>query len=147
MKSLYVAKRARPDINTAISFLTKRVKQPNHDNWEKLEHMVEYLVLTNKSPLILSADNSNSLYWYADSAFVVHPNMRIHNGTGLMLGRGFAISISSAQKLNTGSSTHAEVVCVSDMLPISQWVQLFVLAQGLQVKRNIIFRTTSRQGY
>ena len=42
--------------------------------------------------------------------------------------------------MNTGSSTHAEVVCVSDMLPMSQWVRLFVLAQGLQVKRNIIFQ-------
>jgi len=29
---------------------------------------------------------------------------------------------------------------VSDILPMSQWVRLFVLAQGLQVKRNIIFQ-------
>jgi len=69
-----------------------------------------YLVSTKKLPLILSADDSDSLYWYADSAFAVHPNMWSHNGAGLTLGRGFAISISSAQKLNTGSSTHAEVV-------------------------------------
>ncbi len=30
-KSLYVAKRARPDIMTAILFLTKQVKVPNHN--------------------------------------------------------------------------------------------------------------------
>ncbi len=66
--------------------------------------------------------------------------MRSHNGAGLTLGRGFAISISSAQRLNVGSSTHAEIVCVSDILPMSQWVRLFVLAQGLQVMRNVIFQ-------
>ena len=102
--------------------------------------MIKYLVSTNKLPLILSVDDSDSLYWYVDSAFAVHPNMRSHNGAGLTLGRGFAISISSAQKLNTGSLTHAKVVCVSDMLPMLQWVQLFVLAQGLQVTRNVIFQ-------
>jgi hypothetical protein len=139
-KSLYVAKRARPDVNTAISFLTKRVQRPDHEDWEKLEHMIIYLKLKRKLALILSADDSGGLYWYADSAFAVHPNMRSHNGAGLTLGRGFAISISSGQKLNTGSSTHAEIVCVSDILPMSQWVRLFVLAQGLQVTRNVIFQ-------
>ena len=104
-KSLYVAKCVRPDINTAISFLTKLVKQPDHNDWEKLEHMIKYLASTNKMPLILSSKDSDSLYWYADSAFAVHPNMRSHNRAGLTLGRGFAISISSAQKLNTGSLT------------------------------------------
>ena len=102
--------------------------------------MIVYLVLTKKLALILSANDSGSLYWYADSAFAVHPNMRSHNGAGLTLGRGFAISISSCQKLNTGNSTHAELVCVSDILPMSQWVQLFVLSQGLRVTRNVIFQ-------
>ena len=64
-KSLYVAKRARPDIMTAISFLMKRVKEPDHDDWEKIEHMIKYLVLTDKLPLILSADDSDGIYWYA----------------------------------------------------------------------------------
>ena len=72
-KSLYVAKRARLDIMTAILFLAKQVKVPNHGDWEKLEHMIRYLLFTKELPLILSANNSDSLYWYADSAFAVHP--------------------------------------------------------------------------
>ena len=101
--------------------------------------MIKYLESTKELALILSADDSGGLYWYADSAFAVHPNMRSHNGAGLALGRGFAISISSVQKLNTGSSTHAELVCVSDILPMSQWERLFVLSQGLRVTRNVIY--------
>ena len=57
--------------------------------------MIKYLVSTDKLPLLLSADDSDRLYWYAYSAFAVHPNMSSHNGAGLTLGRGFAISISS----------------------------------------------------
>ena len=106
-KSLYVAKRARPDINTAILFLAKRVQRPNHEDWEKLEYMIVYLVSTKKLALILSANDSGGLYWYADSALAVHPNMRSHNRAGLTLRRGFAVSISGAQRLNAGSSTHA----------------------------------------
>ncbi len=82
--------------------------------------MIKYLESTRKLALILSANDSGSQYWYADSAFAVHPNMRSHNRAGLTLGRGFAISISGAQRLNVGSSTHAEIVCVSDILLMSQ---------------------------
>ena len=65
-------------------------------------------------PLILSADGSDNIYTYADAAFAVHPDMKSHNGAGLTLGRGFAISFSGGQRLNTSSSTTAEIVCVSD---------------------------------
>ena len=65
----------------------------------------QVLKLTEKLPLILSADNSDNLYWYADSVFGAHADMKSHNGAGLTLGRGSAISISSGQKLNVSSST------------------------------------------
>ena len=42
-KTLYISKRARPDISTAIAFLTTRVKAPDVDDWRKLSHLMEYL--------------------------------------------------------------------------------------------------------
>ena len=111
-KALYFSKRARPDILPSISFLTKQVKKPDKENWEKLAHMIKYLKSTEKLPLILSANNSDNLYWYADSAFGVQADMKSYNGEGLTLGRGFGISISSGQKLNVSSSTYAELVTV-----------------------------------
>ena len=118
---------------TSMSFLTKRVRKPDRDDWEKLKHMVKYLKSMMSLPLILSADGSNNIYTYADAVFAVHPDMKSHNGAGLTLGRGFAISISGGQKLNTSSSTTAEIVCVSDILPMTQWIRLNILAQGLKV--------------
>ena len=86
-KALYFTKRARPDILPSISFLTKQVKKPDKDDWEKLAHMIKYLNSMEMFPLILSADDGDNLYWYADSAFGVHADMKSHNGAGLTLGR------------------------------------------------------------
>ena len=97
------------------------MKNPDHDDWNKLEHMVQYLESTLKLPLILSADESDNLYWYADSAFAVHPNMRSHNGAGLTLGRGFAISILTMQKLRR-----------LNVLAVDTFIRISPRAQGQQ---------------
>jgi hypothetical protein len=78
-KTLYVSKRARPDVSTAIAFLTTRVRAPDIDDWRKLSHLMEYLKVDRLHPLIMSADGSGVLMWYVDS-FAVHPNMRSNTG-------------------------------------------------------------------
>jgi len=35
-KLLFICKRVRPDIHTAIAFLSKRVKKPDYDDYKKL---------------------------------------------------------------------------------------------------------------
>ena len=35
---LFLCKRARPDVETLVSFLTTRVKSPDEDDWGKLRH-------------------------------------------------------------------------------------------------------------
>jgi len=61
-KGLYFAKRARPDIMTSMSFLTKRVRKPDRDDWAKPKHLVKYLKSTMNLPLILSADGNDNIY-------------------------------------------------------------------------------------
>ena len=53
---LFAANRARRDIQTAVSFLTTRVKAPDQDNWGKLVRVLTYLNGTHYMKLILSAD-------------------------------------------------------------------------------------------
>jgi hypothetical protein len=129
-KTLYVTKRARPDTCLAIAFLTTRVRAPDTDDWEKLCHLMEYLRGDRDRPLVLGADNDGLLMWYVDASFAVHPNMRGHTGGGLTMGRGFPISVSTKQKLNTRSSTESELVGVDDMMPIICWTHYFLLSQG-----------------
>ncbi len=40
---LFLSTRARRDIQTAVSFLTTRVKQPDEDDWCKIRKVLEYL--------------------------------------------------------------------------------------------------------
>ncbi len=121
VKVLYFAKRSRPDVLPSVAFLSKRVKSPDQADWEKLVHTIKYLKLKVDLPLILAANKSDSLYWYADSAFGVHEDMKSHTGGGLTFGQGFVVSVSTGQKLNSGSLTIAELIAVSDVLPKVQW--------------------------
>jgi len=139
-KTLYISKRARPDLSTAIAFLTTRVKAPDVNDWRKLSHLMEYLRVERLRPLVLSADGSGVLMWYVDASFAVHPNMRSHTGGGLTMGRGFPIVTSTKQKLNTRSSTESELVGVDDMMPIVVWSRYFLMAQGYGVTQNLLLQ-------
>ena len=48
--------------------------------------------------------------------------------------------ISQKQKLNTCSTTEAELVAVDDVMVMVLWTQLFLEQQGYAVERNIIFQ-------
>jgi hypothetical protein len=102
--------------------------------------MIKYLRGTKDLPLTLSASNAGILKWWVDGSFAVHPDMKSHTGGGLSLGRGFPIVMSTKQKLNTRSSTEAELVGVDDCMPAICWTRYFVQAQGWDVQENILYQ-------
>jgi hypothetical protein len=117
-----------------------RVRAPDRDYWEKLRHLVEYLRKDHARALVLGAKNDGLLMWYANASFAVHPNMRGHKGGGLTMGRGFPISVSTKQKLNTRSSTESELFDVDDMMPINLWTRYFLFSQGYGVVENLLLQ-------
>ena len=139
-KLLFAAKRARPDIGTAVSFLTTRVQEPDKDDWAKLGHLMSYLRHTIDLPLILGADGSGVLKWYIDSAYGIHPKLRGQTGGGVTLGRGMPVTGSTKQKLNTRSSTECELVGVDDFMPSVFWAKKFLECQGYTVRQNLILQ-------
>ena len=56
-KCLFLTKRARPDIATAVAFLTTRVKGPDQDDWKKLTRLIRYLRGSVHLSMVLSADS------------------------------------------------------------------------------------------
>jgi len=122
---LFLSKRARPDIQTAIAFLCTRVKSPDTDDTKKLGHVLRYLRDTVFLPLVLGWDKSGNIYWSVDASFAVHSDMRSHTGAVMSLGKGALIAMSTKQKLNTTSSTEAELVGVSDSMPYNMWATYF----------------------
>jgi hypothetical protein len=70
----------------------------------------------------------------------VHPNMRGHTGGGMTMGRGFPISVSTKQKLNTKSSTESELVGIDNMMPFILWTCYFLISQGYGVIENLLLQ-------
>jgi hypothetical protein len=56
------------------------------------------------------------------------------------MGRGFPITASTKQKLNTRSSTESELVGVDDMMPIIIWTCYFLLLQGYGIVENLLLQ-------
>ena len=55
---LFLCKRVRPDIQTAISFMTTRVKKTDEYDWKKLIRLLKYLQGMQFVRLTLSADRA-----------------------------------------------------------------------------------------
>jgi hypothetical protein len=58
----------------------------------------------------------------------------------MSLGKGVVFGTSTRQKLNTKSSTEAELVGVNDVMPQALWTRYFLEAQGYKVTDNVIFQ-------
>ena len=139
-KGLFACKRARPDIHTAITALCTHVKSPNQDDWKKLHRLLRYINGTRQDKLILSADDLHVIKWYVDAAFAVHPDFKSHTGGGMTYGTGMPQTMARKQKLNTRSSTEAELVGADDMATMILWTKLFMEAQGYEIKKNILYQ-------
>ena len=139
-KALFLCKRARPDIQTAVAFLSTRVKNPDKDNYKKLSKLVQYLRATKDLVLTLEPDNLHVIKWWVDASFAVHTNMKSHAGGAMSLGKGVSYGTSTRQKLNTKSSTEAELVGVNDVMPQVLWTRYFMKAQDYKVHGNILYQ-------
>jgi hypothetical protein len=130
-KLLFLCKRGRPDLQTAIAFLCTRVQAPTVDDQHKLSCVIKYLRKSRQMVLTLCADNINIVKWWVDATLAVHKDMHIHTGGVMSMGEGAVYSSSQKQKINTKSSTpEAELVGANDVLPQVLWTRYFLEGQG-----------------
>ena len=115
-KCLYITKRGRPDIDSTVAFLCKRVSKSNEDDWKKLERLLVFLKNTINDKSYIGVFNIESLYTWIDAAYAVHPDMISHTGEAILFRRGMLNCWSGKQNLNTNRKIEAEIVGVSDYL-------------------------------
>jgi hypothetical protein len=140
MKGMFLCKRARPDIEPAIAILSSRVKEANEGDWAKLLRVLGFLKGTVEDVLTLEADDTNTLTWYIDAAFAVHADMRSHTGAIFTMGKGAIIGGSNKQKVNSRSSTEAEIIGVDDKIAKCLWMKRFLEWQGFKIRLNIVYQ-------
>jgi hypothetical protein len=139
-KLLYVSKCGRLDIQLPIAFLCTRVSCSTKMDWLKLKRVLEYLKGTLDEFITLGADDITMMKTWVDASYAVHNNMKSHTGGVVSFGRGAIMSKSSKQKLNTKSSTEAELVGANDYLPYPIWGKKFLEAQGYTLKENLFYQ-------
>jgi len=88
------------EAQTAISFLSIHVKEPDECDWLRLVTLLNFMKATKNDTQKKSADNSQNVMWYFDTVFAVHKEPKSHTGavTKLVIG---AIISSTKQKFNT----------------------------------------------
>ena len=140
MQLMYLSQRGRPDIRTAVAFLSSRVANPDQDDYMKLGKVIKYLENTIHLTLRLQADETNLLQWWVDAAYATHPDMKGHTGATFTMGHRSIYSNSLKQKLVARSSTEAELVGVHDILPQILWTRNFLMSQGYPVQKNVVYQ-------
>ena len=58
----------------------------------------------------------------------------------MTMGNGAIQSMSRKQKLNTRSSTEAELIGVDDAMTMVLWTKFFLEAQGYDVEENVVYQ-------
>ncbi|CAJ1952107.1 unnamed protein product [Cylindrotheca closterium] len=113
-KHLFLTKRARLDMHPTVAILASRVQNPNQSDWHKL--------------------------WFVDASFAVHPDFKSHTGGVMTMGGGAMQAMSKKQKLNSRSSTHAELIGVDDAITQVLWTRMFMEEQGYPIEKNILYQ-------
>ena len=75
-KLLWVMKRARPDLETAIGFLCTRVDKSDTDDWRKLRRVIAFIKCTLDDCRIIGATDLTKISTWIDAAYTVNPDMK-----------------------------------------------------------------------
>ena len=86
-KLLYLAKRGRPDILLAVSFLTTRVQAPDQDDKKKLTRIISYLMGTKDMVLTLGSADIEQLQVYIDASHAIHGDAKSPTGMIITMGK------------------------------------------------------------
>jgi hypothetical protein len=142
MKLLYLAKRVRPEILTAVSFLCTRVHECDIDDLAKLERVIGYLVHTPGRGIVLKIGEAIEVNAYIDASYGVHQSSgKSHTGCALVIGGMGPVYVKSAKQGHvTKSSTEAELVGMSDMAGQAILLRNFIQSQGYDIGPVVIYQ-------
>ena len=116
------------------------MKDPDKDEWGKLKHGLMYLEGTLHMKRHMKADSLRMIRWWVDASYEVHWDCKGHTGEMMSMCKGALVNIAINHKLNTGSSTEAELVSIVDVLGMMMWCKYFMEAQGYAIENNILYQ-------
>jgi hypothetical protein len=138
-KLLYAAKRTRPDILTAVTYLCGKVSCPNATDLEKLKHLLGYIKRTKQHCIDFHRDRPVLINAYVDASYAPHDDGRSHGGLVIEIAGGCVCAISKKQTIVTKSSTEAELVAISDASNYILWLRQLIEIIGFKMPPTVIY--------
>ena len=131
-KCLYLAKRSRPEILTAVAFLATRITKCNMDDLKKLARLLYYISSTRERGIVFRPGvRGMQVRQFIDAAYGVHTDMKSTSGGVTVIGdAGPNMTSSCKQSIVTKSSTEAELVAASDLMNQPFHVRQLLIEQG-----------------
>jgi hypothetical protein len=127
---LYLCKRTRTESLCAVSHLSSRVSKSTEDDEAKLLRVLNYLSNTKHRKMVMKKGATVEMEAFIDASFGSHADGKSRSGIALMMCGVVVGAWSAKQKLNTKSSTEAEIVGLSDGLSHVIWMREMLIAQG-----------------
>ena len=87
-KLLFIAKRARLDIEPTVAFLCTRVTKSDVHDWKKLSRLLSYIRNTIDDKRIIGASSIQNLFTWIDAAYAVYKDMKGQTGGCMSMGYG-----------------------------------------------------------
>jgi len=75
--------------------------------------------------LIIEPKPNNDPWWWVGSSYAIHPDMKSHMGIFMSIVKCGTFTSSCKQKLNTKSSTEAELVAIDYAMAQILWTRHF----------------------
>ena len=133
MRVAFLAKRVKPELNVALSYLSTQVTHSSENDLRKLDRVIRYVRDHLGSGITLTAagkDKNVVVTAHIDASFGCHDDAKSHTGVCITLGRGPVYVRSVKQRIVTKSSTEAELVALSDEAGLIFHTEDFLIAQG-----------------
>jgi hypothetical protein len=133
MGLLYLAKRTRPDLLMAVSYLATRVQKPTIKDEEALSRIMVYLLKTKDKSMIIHP-TCMELRVFADASFNVHSDGKSQSGILVTLGGNPIYYCSRKQNIVCRSSTEAELVALDEAVRKTLEIRALMKNIGLEQK-------------
>ena len=141
-KMLYLAKRVRPECLVAVSFLSTRVHQCDHDDLAKLKRLLGFIQATRDRGIVIKIGGAMQVRCFIDASYGVHAaSGKSHSGCAIIIGEsGPVYAKSGKQKIVTKSSTEAELVALSDCVGQGILLRNFLVEQGYKMGPVVVYQ-------
>lgn len=128
---LYIANMTRPDISSAVSFLSRHLNKPTVRVLKYAKIVLNYLRSTKDKKMHIGDLDGTSLMAFADASFAPHGDRKSQTG-GIIKLAGSPVSwLSKKQDTVAKSTTEAEYIALSTVADEVLWLQELMKELGM----------------